>query len=103
MKKEIYDIDRRTSIEESLAKDFHFRGEPAIHAFIAPSTPPMTFSRMRNEQFRPEEFVSLQPENAFVFQIPLVRSLNADIRYSNKQIIHKGTCEESSYAKVDTG
>lgn len=48
---------------------------------------------MKNDEPRPEQFLRPPVEDAFVFQIPLVASVNPEIRYANRQIHPQGMCE----------
>lgn len=70
-----------------------FRGGAALGATLAPTAPPVILSRMKNDQLRPEQFLTPPVEDAFVFQIPLISSFSPEIRYGNRQILPQGICK----------
>jgi AraC family transcriptional regulator len=83
----------RPSIEESSADRLQFWGAPALGASITRSTPPFIFSRVKNDETRPDQFFIPPVAEAFVFQIPLIPCVRPDIRYAKKQVFPQGVCE----------
>jgi AraC-like DNA-binding protein len=49
-------------------------------------TAAIAFSRMRNERAQPGRSIRPRPEEAFTFQVPLIRAAFSDLRYEDKLI-----------------
>jgi len=74
------------AFETSLVKRFKLKeAAPTLQARL-PNTLPIVFSRMKSAQAQPGRSVSPPPENAFTFQIPLIRAAFTDLKYANKVI-----------------
>ncbi|WP_250491604.1 AraC family transcriptional regulator [Caballeronia sp. GAWG1-1] len=75
---------RPLSFEASLARSFSLRDVPTLRAGVATLAPPIIFSRLTNDRPQPGRSLAPKPEEAFIFQVPLIANLNPDIRYSGK-------------------
>ena len=73
------------SLESSLVRRFQLAKAPTLEARL-PGTIPIAFSRMRNDRAQRGRSISPRPEEAFTFQIPLIRAAFSDLRYGNKVI-----------------
>ncbi|WP_158244348.1 helix-turn-helix domain-containing protein [Trinickia dabaoshanensis] len=74
------------SFEATLAKSFSLQNVPTLRAGVAALAPPVMFSRLINDCPQPGRSLAPKPEEAFVFQVPLIANLDPDIRYSGKRI-----------------
>ena len=72
------------AFEANLAKSFSLRDVPTLRAGVATLAPPVVFSRLVNDHPQPGRSLAPKPEEAFIFQVPLIANLNPDIRYSGK-------------------
>jgi AraC-like DNA-binding protein len=73
------------STEGSLVKRFHLQSAPTLTARLS-GTAPIAFSRMRNETAQPGRSIRPRPEEAFTFQVPLIRAAFSDLRYEDKLV-----------------
>lgn len=78
-------MNPRSSLENALIRRFQLRGAPTFEARISPATPPIAFSRIRND--RPQRGRSMRPsvEEAFVFQLPLAPAVHPELRYNGRK------------------
>lgn len=74
------------TFEASLAKSFSLRSVPTLRADVATLAPAVLFSRLTNDHSQPGRSLAPKPEEAFIFQVPLVANPDPDIRYSGKPI-----------------
>ncbi|CAG4897107.1 helix-turn-helix transcriptional regulator [Paraburkholderia gardini] len=72
------------SFEATLAKSFFLRDVPTLRAGVATLAPPVIFSRLTNDRPQPGRSLAPKPEEAFIFQVPLIANPDPDIRYSGK-------------------
>jgi len=73
------------SLESSLVRRFHLAKAPTLEARLAGSLP-IAFSRMRSGRAQRGRSISPAPEEAFTFQVPLIRAAFSDFRYGNKVV-----------------
>lgn len=73
------------SFESSLVSRFHLAKAPTLEARL-PGTLPIAFSRMRSAYAQRGRSISPPPEEAFTFQVPLIRAAFSDFRYGNKVV-----------------
>ena len=78
------------SLETTLIRRFQLRGAPTLEARVSPSTPPIAFSRIRNDPPQHGRSVSPPPDAAFVFQLPLVAVVHPELRYGGKKPLFSG-------------
>ncbi|CAM2158795.1 AraC family transcriptional regulator (plasmid) [Pararobbsia alpina] len=74
------------SFEATLAKSFSLQNVPTLRAGVAAQSPAVMFSRLTNVCAQPGRSLAVKPEEAFIFQVPLIANPDPDIRYSGKPI-----------------
>ncbi|WP_051381509.1 helix-turn-helix transcriptional regulator [Paraburkholderia mimosarum] len=80
--------------DRALAGRFRLRQAPTLRASVAPLAPPVTFSRLRNDRPQPGRSLPPPPEEAVIFQIPLVACPEPDICYSGIRIDDSAACRQ---------
>nr|WP_321911198.1 MULTISPECIES: AraC family transcriptional regulator [unclassified Paraburkholderia] len=80
------------SLEEALAKRFNLLEAPTVRAGIVSQGPPISFSRLTNNRPQPGRSLTPQPEEAFVFQIPLIACPDSDVRCSGASVYGSTSC-----------
>jgi AraC family transcriptional regulator len=78
-------MSSQSSLETTLIRRFQLRGAPTLEARISPATPPIAFSRIRNDPPQRGRSISPPPEEAFVFQLPLTPAVHPELRYIGKK------------------
>ncbi|MBP0595698.1 helix-turn-helix transcriptional regulator [Paraburkholderia sp. LEh10] len=78
--------------EDALITRFRVRKAPTLSAAVAPLAPPITISRLHDDQPRPGRSLTPQLEEAFVFQIPLIPSPDPEVRYSSGHFAPSEPC-----------
>jgi AraC family transcriptional regulator len=89
------------SLEKTLIRRFQLRGAPTLEARISASAPPMAFSRIRNDPPQRGRSVSPPPEQAFVFQLPLITAPHPELRYHGKRPLFSGMQEPGQSFLLD--
>ncbi|PVX82848.1 helix-turn-helix domain-containing protein [Paraburkholderia unamae] len=80
------------SPDDTLARRFLLREAPTVRAGVLTQGPPIAFSRLTNARPQPGRSLTPHPEEAFVFQMPLVSSPDPGIRYSSGTLDGSTSC-----------
>ncbi|WP_345816688.1 AraC family transcriptional regulator (plasmid) [Paraburkholderia sp. PREW-6R] len=75
---------RPLTFEANLAKSFSLKEVPTLRAGVATVAPPVMFSRLTNNRPQPGRSIAPKPEEAFIFQVPLIANPDPEIRYSGR-------------------
>lgn len=86
---------------DAVASRFSLLQAPTLTTSIATPAPPITVSRLRNDRPQRGRFLDSNPEDAFVFQIPLIPSADPNVRFRNGRIASSGPCKPGWCYLVD--
>lgn len=94
-------VTQESQNEDALASRFLLPKVPTLSTCVVMPAPPITVSRLRNDRPQSGRFLASQPEEAFVFQIPLVASADPNVRYPNGRIASSEPCKPGWCYLVD--
>lgn len=80
------------SLQATIARQFNLLEAPTVRAGIVSQGPPVSFSRLKNNRPQPGRSLAPRPEEAFVFQIPLIMCPDPDVRYSGGRFNKPTSC-----------
>lgn len=87
--------------DDVLAKRFLLRDAPTVRAGVFSQGQPISFTRLTNTRPQPGRSLTPHPEEAFVFQMPLISSPDPGIRYSSGDLDASASCRPGSCYLLD--
>ncbi|MEK7989138.1 hypothetical protein AAB988_39010, partial [Burkholderia contaminans] len=87
--------------DDTLAERFLLREAPTVRAEVFSQGQPISFTRLTNVRPQPGRSLTPQPEEAFVFQMPLISSPDPGIRNSSGNLDASTSCTPGACYLLD--